>query len=303
MNRQNKKPIEETSAMAGGAVQGGAYRQDYFIDRMEFLKELQLREVVRKIITLSEQKQTKPISEENKLRGLINKLITEAETDTTPHASTAINFLEDLLKKILPGIETDYKSLTTKEEQRESFRAQLTTSVNTALETAELNTAGAEENVEASEEEAEGFIDIEEEIEIAITDDPKFIDIDPDSGEEDEEEEAEVKSEEEGDRTGQALAAQAFDAIEKQTLETFATLSDPEDKKTFKDYMITNLKLYFDKWEKELSHVIEPTTDEYETEKEEGEDEELGAEEGSEEFGGEEDLGAEEDLGDEEFEL
>jgi len=302
MNRQNKKPIEETSAMAGGAVQGGAYRQDYFIDRMEFLKELQLREVVRKIITLSEQKQTKPISEENKLRGLINKLITEAETDTTPHASTAINFLEDLLKKILPGIETDYKSLTTKEEQRESFRAQLTTSVNTALETAELNTAGAEENVEASEEEAEGFIDIEEEIEIAITDDPKFIDIDPDSGEEDEEE-AEVASEEEGDRTGQALAAQAFDAIEKQTLETFATLSDPEDKKTFKDYMITNLKLYFDKWEKELSHVIEPTTDEYETEKEEGEDEELGAEEGSEEFGGEEDLGAEEDLGDEEFEL
>ena len=68
MNRQNKKPIEETSAMAGGAVQGGAYRQDYFIDRMEFLKELQLREVVRKIITLSEQKQTKPISEENKLQ-------------------------------------------------------------------------------------------------------------------------------------------------------------------------------------------------------------------------------------------
>lgn len=296
MSRQNKKPVEETSTMAGGAVQGGTYAQDYFIDRSQFLKELQLREVVRKMITISEQKQIKPIIEENKLRGLINKLITEAETNTTPHASTAINFLEDLLKKILPGIETDYKSLTTKVEQRESFRAQLTTSVNTALETSELNTTGAEENIEANEEEAEGFIDIEEEINIAVTDDEKFIDVDGVD-----EEEAKEASAEEGDETGRKLAAQSFDAIEKQTLETFATLSDPEDKKTFKDYMITNLKLYFDKWEKELGDVIEPTTDEYETEKQEGEDEEAG-----EDLGGEESLGGEEDLGGEDeldFEL
>ena len=62
--------------------------------------------------------------------------------------------------------------------------------------------------------------------------------------------------------------------------------------------MITNLKLYFDKWEKELSDVVEPTTDEYETEKEEGEDEESG-----EEFGDEDEFGAEEELSDEEFEL
>jgi hypothetical protein len=251
--------------------------------------------VVRKIITISEQKQKKPVSEENKLRGLINKLITEAETDVAPHASTAINFLEDLLKKILPGIETDYKSLTTKTEQRESFRAQMTTSVNTALETAQLNTAGAEANAEGDSEEAEGFIDIEEEIEITVTDDDKFIDIDSPGADETDSEE---KSVEEGDATGRKLAAQSFDAIEKQTLETFATLSDPEDQKTFKDYMITNLKLYFDKWEKELGDVIEPTTDEYETEKEEGADEETG-----EELGGEESLGAEEELSDEEFEL
>ena len=48
------------------------------------------------------------------------------------------------------------------------------------------------------------------------------------------------------------------------------------------------LKRFFD--------VVEPTTDEYETEKEEGTDEEVG-----EEFSDEEDLGAEEELGDEEF--
>ena len=271
-------------------------QSDYFIDRMQFLKELQLREVVRKIITISEQKQNKGAFQETKLRGLINKLISEADTDVAPHASTAINFLEDLLKKILPGIETDYKSLTTKTEQRESFRAQLTTSVKGALETAELNTAGSEQNVVADEAEAEGFIDIEEEITIDVTDDDKFIDIDPPS--EEDEATAKLASEDEGDETGRKLAAQSFDAIEKQTLETYDTLSDPEDKKTFKDYLITNLKLYFDKWEKELGDVVEPTTDEYETEKEASADEETG-----EELGGEDSLGAEEELSDEEFEL
>ena len=94
------------------------------------------------------------------------------------------------------------------------------------------------------------------------------------------------------------MAAQSFDAIEKQTLETYNTLSDEEDQKTFNDYLITNLKLYFDKWEKELSDVVEPTTDEYETEKEEGESEELG-----DELGGEDERGAEEEFGEEEFEL
>ena len=69
------------------------------MDRAQFLKELQLREVIRRAITLSEQKQKTLMTEENKLRKLINMLITEAETDTTPHASTAINFLEDLLKE------------------------------------------------------------------------------------------------------------------------------------------------------------------------------------------------------------
>jgi len=90
----NQKQINETS-----------------ISREVFLKELKLREVIRKIISISENKQKQ---KENILRTVIRNLITEAETDKTPHASTAINFLEDLLKKILPSIEQDYKSLTTK---------------------------------------------------------------------------------------------------------------------------------------------------------------------------------------------
>ena len=261
------------------------------IDRMEFLKELQLREVIRRVITLSEQKQKTPIFEENKLRKLINMLITEAETDTTPHASTAINFLEDLLKKILPGIEQDYKSLTTKKEQRDSFRAQLVATVDAGLDTASVNTAGADAEAAEAEgfieiEEAEGFIEIEEgegDIQIDVTDDEKFIDIEAEETLEEPEE-----TEEQSNDTGSKLAAQSYDVIEKQITETYNTLSDREDQKTFKDYLITNLKLYFDKWEQELGDVIEPTTPEYEDEKEEQESEETGGELGDEETGEEE---------------
>ena len=264
---------------------------NYSIDRVQFLKELQLREVIRRVITLSEQKQKTLMTEDDKLRKLINILITEAETDTTPHASTAINFLEDLLIKILPGIEQDYKSLTTKKEQRDSFRAQLVATVDTGLDTAGVNTAGAD----AEAAEAEGFIEIEEaegDIQIGITDDEKFIDIE---GEETVEEPEETGIE--ANDTGSKLAAQAYDAIEKQITETFNTLSDQEDQKTFKDYLITNLKLYFDKWEQELGDVVEPTTPEYEDEKEEQESEETGEELGGDELGGdEEELGGEEEL-------
>ena len=81
------------------------------------------------------------------------------------------------------------------------------------------------------------------------------------------------------------------DNIEKNISETYAILHDEEDEKLFEDYLITNLKLYFDKWEQELGPVTEPTTDEYEAEKDKGE---AGAEAGAEfdselgaEFGGE----------------
>tara|TARA_Y100000034_G_scaffold128396_2_gene182858 strand:+ start:1731 stop:2597 length:867 start_codon:yes stop_codon:yes gene_type:complete len=288
MSKKTAKKINEMSAMAGGAITG-ASSTDYFINREDFLKELQLREVIRGIISTSESK--KQNLQEKILRKVIQNLILEAETDTTPHASTAINFLEELLKKILPGIEKDFKSLTTNVEQRESFRAQVVSSVETMLETASVNIEGAKE--EESGEEVEGFIDIEEDIEINVADDEKFIDIDPDAPEEEENEEEVAAND-----TGAKLASQSFDAIEKQIMETYSTLSEEEDQKTFHDYLITNLKLYFDKWEKELGDVVEPTTDEYETEKEEGESEELG-----DELGGEDELGAEEEFGEEELEL
>ena len=227
-------------------------------DREQFLNEMKLRKVIRNIISLQEKKSSES---ENILRNYIQKVLTESEADKTPHASTAINFLEDLLKKILPTIEQDYKSLTSKQEQRDSFRAQFVSSMDTLINTANVNMA-------AASEQGQEFIEIEEEIDVEVKEDEKFIDIEDNNEEESEEKEQEAKD------TGAKLAAQTFDSVEKQTLDSYSTLSDPEDQKTFQDYLITNLKLYFDKWEKELSDVIEPTTDEYEQEKDEEESEE-----------------------------
>ena len=264
MTKKATRKIDEESSMAGGAVEG-AGSKNYFLDREQFIKELKLRECIRKIISSSKKK--KELLQEQQeliLRKAIRKLIVEVDADRAPYASTAINFLEDLLKKILPTIEQDYKSLTTKKEQRDSFRSQLVSSVESALSTLDLNMSAG---VDDEEVDAEQFIDIEEEIEVDISDEDKFIDIDGEKKEEDEVEGEKIEIEEPELHTGSKLAAQTYDSIENQVTETYGTLSDEEDQRTFEDYLITNLKLYFDKWEKELSDVIEPTTDEYEDEK------------------------------------
>jgi hypothetical protein len=70
--------------------------------------------------------------------------------------------------------------------------------------------------------------------------------------------------------TGRNFAENTFNKIEKQIGEAYALLGDLEDKDVFYDYLITNIKLYFDKFEDELSRVLpEPTTPEYEKEKDE----------------------------------
>ena len=91
-----------------------------------------LRENVRDLISLVKKKNKNTQTEEQKLRAIIREFLQyelkEAKTpdnDPAPHKSTGINVLEDLLKKIIPQIEDDYKLLTTSEEQRESYRAHI----------------------------------------------------------------------------------------------------------------------------------------------------------------------------------
>ena len=86
-------------------------------------EEKVLRQYVRKKISKMIREQEE---KEFQLRQVIRKLLKEGDiSDVHPHRSTAINTLEDVLKKAIPTLRKDYKNLTTDKSQRESFRAHI----------------------------------------------------------------------------------------------------------------------------------------------------------------------------------
>ena len=250
---------KEVSSMAGGANAGsmGASKDDSQHE-VQQLRSI-IREICKSIIAEKGE-----MNEEKELRQVIRKLISEVkkEVEDSPHESTAINLLEELLKQILPGVETDYKTLTTNPEQRESYRANLLDAVSKLLAAEDVNTYAVDEKGEESLEE----------IDIKIEDDDESLDFEPDSEKFiDIEDNVEVEEEpfglEDQEETGRNMAARSYDNIEKNIVDSYSILNDKEDRKIFRDYLITNLKLYFDKYESELStDITEPTTDAYEKE-------------------------------------
>ena len=229
-----------------------------------------LRENVRALISLVKKKNKNTQTEEQKLRTIIREFLQhelkEAATpdnDPAPHKSTGINVLEDLLKKIIPQIEDDYKLLTTSEEQRESYRAHIIDAVVKTLTPVELNN-------DAPEKQSPG---LDEEIDIDISDDEddKFIDIRTDkerAAEEGEEEEDPRDSFgiEGKDTTGRNMAYTTFKKVESQIIDAYDLLSNAEDQELFFDYLVANLKLYFDKFEGEIQpNVNEPSNQAYDS--------------------------------------
>jgi len=227
-------------------------------------EEKVLRENIRQIIRLVKQKKN---TEEDTLRQVVREFIdiemstlTEGgpDVDPTPNKSTGINVLEELLKKIIPVIETDYKSLTTNTSQRESYRSHIINAVVNSLTPAKINNdADGEDD------------DLEEEVSINVGDDTaddKFIDIrtDAEKSADDEETEEDPRdafgADVEGDETGRNVAYQSFKKIETSIIDSYELLGDPEDQELFYDYLIANLKLYFDKFEEELAGSIEEPT-------------------------------------------
>ena len=242
------------------------------ISRDQLIREQKLRLVVRSIINnkLKENK-SKELIEENKLRTVIRKLITEAtavaDNDPAPHSSTGINVLEDLLKKIIPIIEIDFKKLTSSEEQRESYRAHMIKAVEDALAPQKVARAAAGmSQLEEQEDEDE-----DEQISIKVDgpeSDDKFIPIEDEKPEEEKKNEPEDEKEAFGiagkDRTGRNVAYDTFKKVGSSIVDAYDVLEDPKDMETFYDYLLTNLKLYFDKFTNDIVDVEEPTTDEYE---------------------------------------
>lgn len=277
-------------------------------DRNEFIEELLLRENIQKAIShvYDKKRSTKkqiPVSvEERALRSVIKALLKEEEDGPTPHSSTGINVLEDLLKKIVPIIETDYKQLTTSPEQRTSYRSHIVNAIQNTLAPSKVMSG------DTGEGEVE---DLSEVVEFEVSDDDsedlddaQFIDI---SGKEGAQDEFGIQGE---DQTGRNFAEKTFQKIETQIIDAYGLLSADNDREVFYDYLITNIKLYFDKFEDELVSVLpEPTNAEYEEEKGEQEDSDEEGKDAAEEGGEEDSLDLEggeeeEDLGgDEEIEL
>jgi hypothetical protein len=244
-------------------------------------EEKVLREYIRKKITkairIQEQK-------EYELRKIIRSLLKEGDiSDVHPHRSTAINTLEDVLKKAIPTLRTDYKRLTTDKSQRDSFRAHILKAMEDSVKPSMNNAKyasggtllsepasleGEEEPVEpegetdeldaelAALEEADVQIDVTDDEEPQDKpDDEKKLNVEPD---EEPDEKSEFGAGLEGmDETGRNMAYTTFRKISQYILDAFDMLANLKDKEVFIDYLLTNTKLYFDKFESELQNTVD----------------------------------------------
>ena len=238
-------------------------------------EEKLLRNYIRKKISsvLSEQER-----QEFQLRKIVRSILKEGDiSDLHPHRSTAINTLEDVLKKAIPTLRTDYKRLTTDKSQRESFRAHILKAMKSAVAPAMQNAKYGDGGTLLSEPSPLGDEDVPEEggdeldaelqeleeadVQIDVTDedpqdkpeDEKKLNVEPDE-EPDEKEEFGIEG---MDETGRNMAYTTFRKISQYILDAFDMLANTKDKEVFIDYLLTNTKLYFDKFESELQNTVD----------------------------------------------
>lgn len=243
------------------------------VSRNDLLEERLLRDNIRSMLKVALQKRSNSsVVQESELRQTIRNILLEkvAVPDKVPHPSTAINVLEDLLKKIVPVIKTDYKSLTTSPEQRKSFRAHLVNGIEKLLAPSDVNIAAPDRPANLSEDMIELTLD-EQDINVDLdsgADKDKFIDVDP--PEPNEKDEFGSGLEDQNlDTTGRNMAQTSLNKFQKAIVDTYDVLDNDKDRDTFEDYLKTNVLLYLDKFESELTaagSLPEPTTPEYEQE-------------------------------------
>lgn len=243
--------------------------EQFMINRKEFVEEVKLRKIVREGLKRKmKERKEKILQEEKQLRLVIRKLLQEKE-EAPPHPITGINVLKDLLKKIVPTMETYYKQLTTSKEQRDAFRAHIVNATKNVLSAEE----SPDEKLDVELKEQENEEDLTSPALKKARENEKFIDISnrkpkepkiekPQAG-------ADLDASMDGlDTTGRDMAMQAFKKIKKQIGDAFAILSDQRDKDAFSEYLMTNELLHMDIFEDEMKPAVkQPTTPSYEKEK------------------------------------
>jgi len=276
-----EEEIEEMSTVGGigsarGDIEGYSVKTKQYKKRKDEMNtqkqerrlRIKIREGIKEFFKTKASEHEHNVAavlEEHQLRMQLREIIleqslNEQEDPTTDiHDNTGINTLKDLMKNtnVLSTLRTVYKTLTTDEDQKKSFRAHIIKWTQDTLAPVKLNDTDAE--------------GISEQVDIDIQD--KFIggdDIkdgsenDPDLNSEPEPEEEEMQGIEGEDTTGRNKAERVYPTIEKSIVDYYGELDNAEDQEMFYDYLIANLKLYFDKWDGEMSKgVEEPTNQEY----------------------------------------
>ena len=242
---------------------------------MNHNEEKSLRESIRYMIRSVKQKKQ---SEETKLRAIVRgSIINEIKlmektgigSIEPPSDSTGLNKLDTVLSTIVPRIEQFYKELTTDVAQRKSFRAHFLRSIMKELLPIDLNQDAAE----AASADNEGRLDEEVDIKFSIPDDEsepdmsKFRAIDgmdkntEEENEENEEEPEEAKYSrelglEDEEETGRDFAMDAWKATKGIIIPVYAKLHNDEDSKLFYDYLITNMKVWFNIFDDQLAKSV-----------------------------------------------
>jgi cytidyltransferase-like protein len=273
-----EEDVEEAMGMAGGAIAGYSAPLNYNAKRNDKKMNNEEQRLRRKIrIGLKEffaskakehEETVASILEEHQLRMQLRDIILEQSLNETEdptvdvHDNTGINTLKDLMKNtnVLSTLREVYKTLTTDANQKQSFRAHIIKWVEDTLAPVKLNDTDKTE-------------DLAEEVGVDIegVNDEMFIDA-ADGSEKDQpevgDEENTMQAISGEDTTGRNKAERVYPTIEKSIIDYYAELDNPEDQEMFYDYLIANLKLYFDKWDGEMTtSVQEPTNDEYESAK------------------------------------
>ena len=277
-----EEELDEMSAMGAvapgaGAIDGAPsagrnkkYKRDTKMTKEEKKLRRKIRIGLKEFFnkkSIEEEKIVAEVLEEHALRLQLRDIIfetslNEVEDPTVDvHDNTGINTLKDLLKNtnILATMRTAYKTLTTDEDQKNSFRAHIIKWVQDTLAPVKLNDTDPSDTSALAEQVG---------IDIEGVDSSMFIDAD-DGAEKDQivdepEEEENMAPISGEDATGRNKAERVYPSIEKSIVDYYAELDNPEDQEMFHDYLIANLKLYFDKWGNEMStSVEEPTNDAY----------------------------------------
>tara|TARA_B100000085_G_scaffold235775_1_gene224155 strand:- start:5699 stop:9133 length:3435 start_codon:yes stop_codon:yes gene_type:complete len=280
-----EEDIAEMSAMAGaagGSVEGAGNgfntrkykRNDKMLtqEKKTQMLRIKIKKSLKEFFNLKSKQHYETVAnilEEHQLRMQLRRMIVEQSLNEVEdpeidlHDSTGINTLKDLLKNtnVLATLRKTYKTLTTDADQKMSFRAHIVKWVQDTLAPVKLNDLESLEPSKISED-----VDVD----LKGVEPEKFIDA-PDGSEKDtslepeDEEDDGLKGIAGADTTGRNKAERVYPNIEKSVVDYFSELDNPEDQEMFYDYLIANMKLYFDKWDNESSKTPpkEPTNNAY----------------------------------------